>query len=80
MYHHDKEYYAPISSKSVLCVPFLPKRCVVSDKLLWLTWAYKVKLTYRADTYAGFVAGEYNTNFHWYSPAEYIVAKLKGKI
>lgn len=50
---------------------FLPKRCQVSGKHLWLEYAYR-----KTSTYTG--PGDPVVEHRWYDKHEYVIEKLKG--
>ena len=52
---------------------WLPQRCYLSNKLLWLKFAYR-----RVAMWTG--PGDPVFEYRWYHRAEYLVGKLKGNV
>ena len=52
---------------------WLPKRCYLSDKRLWLQFAYR-----KVAMWTG--PGEPVFEYRWYHKDEYLIAQLKGNV
>lgn len=54
---------------------FLPRKCSITGKVLWLTYAYK-----RIALYIGIGPGEPIVMTRYYNKHAYLMAKIKDKI
>lgn len=52
---------------------YLPKRCRISNKLIWLKYGYVVTLMYTGP-------GQPVFEYFWYTKSEFLVQKLKGNL
>lgn len=52
---------------------FFPKRCFISEKILWLEYAYRQTAMYTGP-------GQPVFEYRWYDKTEFIIAKIKETI
>jgi len=67
----DWDHFDHHSIGTTLRFAWLPKRCWLSDKRLWLQFAYR-----KVAMWTG--PGEPVFEYRWYDKDEYLIAKLKG--
>ena len=52
---------------------WLPKRCYITKKVLWLKFAYKQTAMWTGP-------GDSLFEYRWYAREEFVIAKLKGEV
>ncbi len=53
------------------CFSWVPHKCKLSNKLIWLSWAYKGTVIYTGP-------GEPVIEFYWIKQNEFLIAQIKG--
>ena len=66
----DWDYFEKHSIGTQLKFVFFPKRCWISGKFLWLTFAYRKTAMWNGPGNAIF-------EYRWYTKQEYLIEKLK---
>jgi len=77
VYHPEKTYIK--LAKTTLRFVWLPKRCVLTNKILWLTLAYKLEYNWSFNYGRDWPAGEPANVSQWADCGAVVIAKIKGE-
>lgn len=71
----DKLHWESFTGRAQWALKFcwLPRRCKISQKLMWLEWAYRGQAVWTGP-------GDPVIEQHWVERLEYLVAKIKGDV
>lgn len=83
MYHPDKDYLKIKTATKEFA--WLPKRCISTKKILWLSWVYRLEYIFYQDFALNTSVAHHEINdigYHtpyWCSSKSYMLAVLKGE-